>query len=197
VRAADERRLLVYSTAAADEARLSATSVGGAIPEEPGPFAAVAVNNGAGGKLDYYLRRRLTYSSTGCVVGERTSRIAVELTNTAPARGLPYYVTLRVDAGGEADAPGQPAGTNVSLVQVYAAQGAELIGATLDGKPLLVTAGRERSHPVYQFQVTLGPGKTSRAVLDVSEPAGPATDPSGFEQPLVLKTDRSVDLRHC
>jgi hypothetical protein len=149
-KAATERRLLVYSAAEAVQARLATTAVAGVVSERPGPFAAVAVNNGAGSKLDYYLGRSLTYTTMRCEPRERSTRIAVQLTNSAPRRGLPEYVTLRVDRPGLTGGRGEPPGTNVSIVQVYGAVGAELVAARLDGRPLLVTVGRERSHPVFR-----------------------------------------------
>jgi hypothetical protein len=38
---------------------LATTAVGGVLSGRPGPYAAVTVNNVAGSKLDYYLRREL------------------------------------------------------------------------------------------------------------------------------------------
>jgi len=184
-RATGEKRLLVYSTRAAEQQRLAATEVGGTLPETAGPFAAVVVNNAAGSKLDYYLHRTLSYTTRGCLYGMPRTRIEVTLTNTAPGGGLPPYVTMRLDPAGGTRGAREPSGTNVSLVSVYAARGAGLLGATRDGKRLLVHAGLERGHPVFTTRVTLPPGGTSRFSFDLVEPASSAS-PQGWAQPLVL-----------
>ena len=197
--AAAERRLLVYSGVADEQAKLAATTVGGALPGEPGPYAALAVNNAGGNKLDYYLERELAYSSR-CSGAGRTSRIRATLTNTAPRKGLPDYVVLRVDQGpGATSAPRQPRGTNVGLVQVYAARDAELVGARLDGKRILVVSSREEGHAVYQARVALRPGQSRTLELDLREPAVDASKGgvAGFEQPLVKDATIRADVRSC
>jgi hypothetical protein len=185
-RAAGERRLLVYSTREDEQARLEAAEVSGSIPRRGGPYAAFVVNNAAGGKLDYYLDRRLRYRSEGCAGPQRRSRITATLTSRAPARGLPRYVVLRADKGGGTSAPGEPTGTNVSLVQVYAAKGATLVTAKLDGQPILVTAGAEQGHAVFQARVVLRPGQRRELDLELREPAALRPGEVGtFDQPLV------------
>lgn len=197
-KAAGERRLLVYSTRASEQQRLAASEVGGIVADAPGPFAAVVINNAAGGKLDYYLQRRLTYTSTTCTAAERHSKINVALTNTAPAAGLPDYVTLRADRGDLTDAPADaPPGTNVSHVQVYAAHGAQLLGATLDGERLLVGAGVERGHAVFLFTLTLRPGQTRSVDLELREPGGHDVSSGGFVQPLVKSATTRADVSSC
>ena len=79
------------------EARIRETGYSGALPSGAPPFAGVVLNNAAAGKLDYYLRRSLTYARTGC--GPTRDVVAtIDLTNTAPATGLPPYVTDRLDS---------------------------------------------------------------------------------------------------
>jgi hypothetical protein len=96
----------------------------------------------------------------------------VTLTNDAPVKGLPDYVVLRVDRGnGVTSAPGEPRGTSASLVQVYAAQGAQLLGAKLDGSRSWRSSGRSRATPCSSSGSCCVRARAGRAVLDLVEPA--------------------------
>jgi hypothetical protein len=183
-RAAREGRLLAYSTRPDEEQQLASGRLGGALPAEAGPFAAVVVNNAAGHKLDHYLRGTIRYTSGACDGGLPAGRIEVRLTNTAPRRGLPPYVLLPVDKPTGTSQNDLPPGTNVSLVNLYAARGAQLRGATLNGRPHLVGTGRERGHPVFTTRLRLAPGGTAHLVLDLVEPQSTAA-PRVWAQPLV------------
>lgn len=194
--AAGQRRLLVWSRVPAEAAGLAETPLGGVLDGTPGPFGAVVVNNAAGSKLDYYLARDVRYTARACGAQRRRSRLEIDLTNTAPARDLPRYVTLRVDRGRLTQGiVGRP-GTNVLLVNVYAAAGAHFTGGRLDGRDLFVGQHRERGHPVYTFTVSIEPGQTRRAALEFSEPAvgGRART---IEQPLVQGQRTRMEAVTC
>lgn len=196
-RAVDERRMVVWSRRPAEQRELAATPLGGVLPEGPGPFAALVVNNEGGNKLDYYLERRFDYRQVGCAGGQRRTRVTVELTNTAPRRGLPPYVTERVDADGRAYQPPRgERGAYGLAVYVYAAQGAELTKSTLDGEPLSIYPGIERGHPAFRYRLEISPGETSRASFDFAEPAaaGPAAT---VVQPLVQPQITTTRVEGC
>ncbi len=190
-RALDEHRLLVYSAHPAAQRLLTSSGVAGQVPDAPGPYAALVVNNGAGNKLDFYLQRWLSYVAGVCRRSTRASTVTVTLRNDAPASGLPRYVTARLDAR----RPTVP-GSNRLLVYVYLAQGARLQAATLDGGPVGVVVGRERGHPVAEVSVDLDPGRARTLVLRLVEPTarGPARVPV---QPLAQPQRTSVDVPAC
>lgn len=189
--AADDRRLLVYSAVPDEQALLETTSVGGVVPEGPGPFAGLAVINGSGNKLDYYLAQELDYETVRCNAdGSSLTRITVTLRNEAPKRGtLPLYVDQRLDL------PLGPGGVGVSrggdhfvYAQVYAAQDAALVKAELDGRPVAVAPGVERGRPVFRVPVAIPAGRAARLTFDVLEPPRPeGVDPTArtFVSPLV------------
>ncbi|MDT4921672.1 MAG: hypothetical protein QOI15_2574, partial [Pseudonocardiales bacterium] len=104
-RAMGERRVLVWSADPAIEAELTRTSVSGAVPTTDAPYTGVVVINQSTSKLDYYLDRAITWQRTGCG-STRTVIAAVKLTNTAPASGLPPYVTIRSDLPRASARPG-------------------------------------------------------------------------------------------
>ena len=90
-----QRRLLLWSADPALEAQLRSTSLGGVLDAGQQPFVGFTTVNAAGGKLDYYLHRSLTYRRS-CDSGVR-STATFTLKNEVPGGRLPGYVTLRAD----------------------------------------------------------------------------------------------------
>jgi len=195
--AAGEHRLLVYSTHADDQRRLEQTPLAGAVPRGNGPFAGVVVNNYSGNKLDYYLDRKLVYDRSSCASADERveSRITVTLTNNAPITGLPPYVDDRLDP--ENFRGERARGGSTSLVQVFATEGAELLGAELDGRDLLMTAGLEQGKSVFQSNVTLLAGQSRTLVLRLSEPRATGRPQLMSPQPLVRSLAQTVRIAPC
>ena len=81
-------------------------------------------------------------------------------------------------------------------MQVYAAVGAQLSGATLDGAPVAVEAGTERGHAVFVLRLELAAGQTRTLVLSLVEPASSAA-PVAWVQPLVVPAQVSVSGTPC
>jgi hypothetical protein len=161
------------------------------LPDEPGPFAGLVVNNAAGSKLDYYLDRSLVWEPD-CSGDTGSVTATVKLTNRAPASGLPSYVTLRVDSPAHRPRPGD----NRILVSYYAGVGAHLTGATLDGRRVLLSPGVERGHPVYTLDLEL-PAQSSRTlVLHLREPQADRT-PTVLRQALVTPLKATVKRGGC
>lgn len=159
--------LQLWSRHHREQVAISGTPLAGELPSTTGPFAAVTFNNAVGDKLDYYLKRELTYSAQGCAA-DRPATIKVKLVNTAPRHGLPDYVRVRSDLGpGHIESvPNEPLN-----VRVYASQGDLLTGATLDGRPIDMSRGLERGHPVFGAPITLHPGRPRTLTLHLKEPS--------------------------
>ncbi|MEV6290605.1 DUF4012 domain-containing protein, partial [Streptomyces sp. NPDC051896] len=182
-----EGRLQVWSAHGAEERLLVSRTFGGALPDTPGPFAGLVVNNAAGTKLDYYLDRSLVWAPGSCTHDGRPVTVTVTLTNRAPASGLPYYVTQRVDTPPYRTRPGD----NRLLVSYYASEGASLTQATLDGRRIELIPGTERGHPVYTLDLEL-PRQSSRTlVLHLREPRADRT-PTILRQTLVTPLRATV-----
>ncbi|MFD1660320.1 DUF4012 domain-containing protein [Streptomyces caeni] len=173
-------RLKVWSAHEREQRLLETRSLSGTLPDTPGPFAGVVVNNAAGSKLDYYLDRSLVWEAKGCSRGDRAVTATVTLTNRAPKSGLPGYVTLRVDSPRHPTRPGD----NRLMVSYYAGVGASLTSATLDGRRVPLASGVERGHSVFWLNVEL-PARSSRTlVLHLREPHADRA-PVVLQQPLV------------
>jgi hypothetical protein len=188
-RAADEGRLLLYTTDPTVEGALQSEPVGGILPETDQPFLDVVINNGGGNKLDYYLDRTVTYRRTGCAAGKAT--VTVTLHNGAPTSGLPPVVV-----GAEGVAHPKQAGDNDLLVSVYDTNRSSVTRATLDGKTAFFDTEHERGHPVTIADVPIRAGQTRTLVLTVREPAasGPLI---ALRQPLVRPLKQTISMPVC
>jgi hypothetical protein len=179
IRAARERRLLVWSADPEVQSRLEHLPVSGAVPRTPQPYAGLFVVNDGGNKLDYYLDRSLTWAGRSCGATRQVT-VTIELRNSVPPEvQSPFLV-------GRSDQHANPihAGDNRLLVYYLATQGALLTSATLDGRPEFVGSGVERGHPVFSFDVELPRMRQRELVLRLVEPAGRAA-PRIPQQPLV------------
>lgn len=188
-RAAGERRFVVWSRYAQIERQLTTAGWSGELgnPTKT-PYSGFVVNNSAGSKLDYYLRRRATYQRTDCGAGGRAVA-SFTMTNTAPASGLPAYVTYRAD---KAPAGAQPGDTSL-LLTYYADRSARIEKVTVAGRSVPFVAQPEGNTIAVTTTVELRAGRTVTATVEVAEPraSGPVTvlrQPG--VQPLVVDTSQ-------
>ncbi|MFJ8360412.1 DUF4012 domain-containing protein [Streptomyces sp. NPDC093984] len=180
-------RLKVWSAHAEEQSLLETRPYSGTLPNTPGPFAGLVVNNAAGSKLDYYLDRSLVWEAGACSGGRRAVTVTMTLTNRAPASGLPGYVTLRDDKPPYRTRPGD----NRLLLSYYAGAGAAFTGATLDGRPAQLVQGVERGHSVFTLDMELPAGSRRTLVLHLLEPHANGT-PTLLRQPLVTPLRATV-----
>lgn len=180
-------RVLVASRHPEEQSQLLATTVGGSLPADPGPFAHAVVNNTGGNKVDYYLDRTVDYRGGACTGTTRSSTVTITLHNGAPTSGLTPYV-----AGSPLGVPG----LSRTYLTVYTALGSQLAGATLDGAPLATVPYVADGRPSFAALLDIKPGATATVVLHLSEPAGlaPVTD---VQQPLPRSGDSSVVFAPC
>ncbi|HVV30411.1 MAG TPA: DUF4012 domain-containing protein [Mycobacteriales bacterium] len=192
-RAAAEHRLLLFSNDSGEQAKLADTSIAGTLPGAGRPTAVLALNNATASKLDYYTASSLTYSAGAgsCSATTRGTTVTIEVTNNAPRQGLPPFV---LQTGGEA-ADGPP-GTSVLLMDYYATTGAQLVSASQDGRQLALGVSTQAGHPVFSTPLTVGPGRSTRLVLQLTEPTGHGSVVTR-PQPLVLPQHVTVHAPSC
>ncbi|MEV0182396.1 DUF4012 domain-containing protein [Streptomyces sp. NPDC050625] len=181
-------RLKVWSAHPAEQRLLESRPYSGALPDTPGPFAGMVVNNAAGGKLDYYLDRSLTWEAGACSGEGRAVTVRMTLTNRAPASGLPDYVTVRADHPPYRTRPGD----NRLRVSYYAGVGATLTDATLDGRSALLAPALERGHSVFTKDLELPAGSSRTLVLHLREPHADGT-PTLLRQSLVRPQRTTIE----
>ncbi|HMX67204.1 MAG TPA: DUF4012 domain-containing protein, partial [Microthrixaceae bacterium] len=179
----DGGHLKFFSLHESDHELLERLHLDGAIAVTRGDDAlAVITRNANPSKIDSYLKRsidqRVTWDPDS---GDVRTRVTVELTNTAPATGLPQVVGLAP--------PGSPAGTNRTELAVLTPLRAT--GATVDGAATAI-GSRDDLDGLHRhtLQVDLAPGQTRTVAFDLSG----RLDPGDYRlrwiaQPLVNPDD--------
>ncbi|MDP3713016.1 MAG: DUF4012 domain-containing protein [Mycobacteriales bacterium] len=171
-RAAASGHLQVWSAEPDVEAQLVQSRVGGALLSA-GPYLEVLTQDVGGTKLDYYLRRAVTYDARptdeAIDLGEgaefeEEAEVTVRLTNAAPVN-LPSYVTTRRDVRNA------PVGQAKTWLSVYLGRRATVLGATLDGREVAVETQTERGLTAVSLFLTLDRGQARSFVLRVRQPA--------------------------
>ncbi|EID16746.1 DUF4012 domain-containing protein [Mycolicibacterium phlei] len=190
-KAVSEGRISVWSASPAEQALLEETPLAHVVPDDAAPYAGVVINNLAGNKLDYYLRREIEYAADGCESDTRESTVTVRLTNTTPEGQLPDYV-----AGAALAVVDMPPGTNVTSVSLIATQGAKIRGAVANGKKVPVFTGSDRGHPVFEVQVAIPRGQSVEVKFLLSEPTQPGS-PRVPVQPLIDEVTPVVSAPEC
>nr|WP_246383264.1 DUF4012 domain-containing protein [Microbacterium proteolyticum] len=154
-----ERRLLVWSADATEQAVLDGSTLQGALPASDGTRTTFGVylNDGTGSKMDYYLHPLV--ETAWC--GADLASVHVELRSDAPdPASLPAYVT----GGGEY---GVPVGDALTGVYVYLPPGAQLLERRTTGEDGATgfAGGVHDGREVVKWSVRLAPGETSQLDL--------------------------------
>ena len=155
----EQKHLLLSAGTAAEEPAFIRLGLTGAMAPQQGDSLAVVLQNRGSSKIDWFLRRTVDYAATVDLrSGALTARATVQLTNQAPAAGLPAYQI--------GNSVGLPLGSSRLYVSIYS----PLIrqGATIDGGPLVVESQTEQDRGVYSAFVDVPPGGTRTLVLDLS-----------------------------
>ncbi len=153
----DERRLLMWTDEADEQALLDATGLLGSIPDlgADGGFS-VSVNNVGQSKIDVFLDRSVDARLEDDIDGSSRLVVDVALTNGAPSAGLPSYVI--------GNGFGLPEGSSSMYVTFYGPSGLESV--TRDGEVIAVSSQTEAGWSAYGVYDVLGPGETAQFHLE-------------------------------
>jgi len=178
--AAAERRILLYSTNATEQADLARTNLAGGLDENPGsPSIGVFLNDGTGAKLGYYLSNEVKVTQGQCRAdGRRELDVAVTLHYDAPSSGLPSYVTGSIPQG-------QPY-TLKTNVLAFAPLGGGVVGATQNGEDIGIGRGQDHLREVGTATIAMNPGTSTVVTFTVLSPSG--GDPSAEVTPGLMLT---------
>ncbi|MEP9390793.1 DUF4012 domain-containing protein [Gordonia sp. VNK1] len=187
-----ERRIMVYSTDPQEQAVLETTDLGHQISDTDSPYLQVALGNAGGNKLDYYLRRDISYVSGQCTGDTRESTVTVKLTNTLTDLSLPDYVIAPngTDLGVER-------GTNLVNVEMLTTKGATLKSLTVDGEQALRIDQALHGRPYMATMVQVPPGQTVTVEMTMEEPTSAHGAAEVPIQPLVDDPNVRVDVPVC
>jgi hypothetical protein len=181
------KHIMLFSTTPAEEGLLTQINAAGAMPPVHGDFLSVVSQNGGATKLDWFLRRAISYDVTYDPASGRVhAKVEVRLTNLAPSEGLPP-IDYQGNQAGEVKA--EPLGQNATFLALYTPLGLSKI--QVDGQPTQITSEVERNRFVYTAFIAIPPGATSvlTAELDGAIGAGPyhlemASQPTVFPDDL-------------
>jgi hypothetical protein len=194
-KAVSERRISIWSSSVAEQKMLEDTPLAHIIPDNPGPYAEVVINNLGGNKLDYYLKRKIEYAADGCDSDTRMSTVTVHLTNAISDGPMPDYVGS--SAGLFPQIPiDLPRGTMLTSVRLVATQGAKLVSVISNGKRIPAFGRTERGHPTFEVQVAIPPGQGGELSFHLSEPTSLGA-PSVPIQPLLDRVTPAISVPQC
>ena len=157
-RAADEGRVLVWSSLADEESLVAKYAVSGSVSGpsvSPAQFG-VYFNDGTGAKMDYYVKRTVQLVKECSKDGYEQTTVRVTSSNTAPidaATSLPAYVT---GAGAFGVAPGSVQ-TNIVA---YGPSLANVENAKIDGVRTEFAPYAHGNRPVGVLSLRLAPGES-------------------------------------
>ncbi|MCR5977815.1 DUF4012 domain-containing protein [Gordonia jinghuaiqii] len=191
-RGVHERRIMVYSTTGEEQKILETTNLGHQISDTTSPYLQVAIGNASGTKLDYYLRRDISYTSGPCTGDTRESTITVKLTNTLDTTDLTDYV-----AGGLGTDLSVNKGTNLANVEFLTTKGAVLKEMTLGEGGAFYVEQTLHDRPYYSTRVGIPPGQTVTITLKIDEPTTAKGEAEVPIQPLVDDPTVKVDVPAC
>ncbi|QUD81694.1 DUF4012 domain-containing protein [Gordonia polyisoprenivorans] len=188
-----ERRIMLYSSRSDEQDIIASTALAHQLPDDSAPLMDATITNAAGNKLDYYLRRELSYTAGDCSADMRDATARVTLTNTVTDLSLPQYVIGSMGAIGS----GLPPGTNAAGVQIALTRGAQVRKVTLDGQSVLYGTSELHGHPVVRTRVPLAPGQRSVLEVTLTEPTSARGDAQVPVQPLVDTPPVHVSVPSC
>jgi hypothetical protein len=168
-RAGEERRLLMWSAHAEDQAVLEGTTLAGGLPANTAEASVFGVylNDGTGSKMDYYGTADTSLAWDSCTLdaagaASGSGTLTVTIANGAPAdaaSSLPKYIT----GGGSS---GVPPGTARTVGYIYLPEGFELTASDITGDTGF-GGGMHEGRRVLTFSADLAPGASSTATVTV------------------------------
>ena len=178
--------LIVHSRDPEVQAALEAAGVAGTVeaPQAGDVFGAFA-SNADGTKIDFYVRRSLSYRVDLGEGGGSTAEVALTTENTAPKHPEGYVF-------GPYPGTGLGPGVSQAFLSVYCAPGCGFQDATLDGKPQDLELARERGLSVFSTYVQTAPGTTSELALELQRAEAWTGDELGGTYLLRIRAQQTV-----
>lgn len=158
-----ERRILVWSRDGGLQGLTEQTAVGGRQGTDTAgqPTVGVFLNDGSGGKMDYYLRAAASITGASCGAdGAAQALLTITLTSEAPKTGLPPYVL-----GAANHASGEHRITTNVVVTGPSAGG--LGPVSVDGVETGVTRGDDHQRAVIDVRTSVLPGQSTTVTTPI------------------------------
>lgn len=155
VKAAMERRVMVWSRVPAVRTVIGRNRLSGALPGDTGstPQVGIYYNDGVAGKMEYFLRQRTTAQSLGCDNGVQRIKVTTTLRSTAPTDV--GSLSLFVKGLGQYAVPGHI----LMQMYVYSPWHGEIESILVNGFDQTATNGRQGGQQVGEVAIDLAPGQ--------------------------------------
>lgn len=191
-RATNERRVAVWSTDKAIQARLSGSAIAGELPtgDAAQPALGFYLNDATGAKMQYYLDYDIAAKATQCSsVGVQTYKTVATLKSTAPADAADLPEAI------QGPGFGAPAGTMLMNLYVYAPDGGKVTSLTIDGKATTAFPGTHHGRDVMQVTVQLGPGQTTTVESTITSGKAQRGDTQVLATPSIVPGSKSSTVK--
>ncbi len=167
-RAADERRLLIWSAREDEQRELHGTVLSGAFDDvAPSPTAlGVFFNDGTSAKMQYYLETEVEHVDMVCTPDARFDTVTVTLRSTAPDDAA---TTFPPDVTGVGNT-GVPAGSFRTNVAFYGGVSGYIRSVERDGTPVEADDHRDGDRPVRVHTTELAPGESVTFDVQFAQP---------------------------
>lgn len=166
--AADEHRVLVWSSRPAEQALLAPTAMSGQLRSQPStsPNVGVYLDDASIGKMDYYLHYHVDVASTGCRTGRQQLEVTLSMRSAAPANvsRFPAYVLGPKGL--------RRAGTFLTTMYFYLPVGGHLNELRIDGTKHPFSLAHHDGRTVVAQTVALAPGQRHTLRLSMVGGAG-------------------------
>ncbi len=184
----DQGRFTGWAARPDEQAVLTQIGMSGTLPDPVATSDAIAIayNNAAGNKIDFYLDSAATYTVTAdASTGSASATLDITLTNNAPDNGEPNYVIGNLI--------GLPDGSNRTWISVFSKL--PVTHVSLNGLPIATEPGFEAGYFVTSAFVALPAGGSGTLTLEM---AGQLDVTDGYSlatrtPPTVAPTPLTVD----
>jgi hypothetical protein len=193
VRGVAERRIMLWSRDKVEQDRIQRGFLSGSL--ETGsdrPQVGMFVNDGAGGKMEYYLAMSTRVRSEQCFDDDAQElKVTTTLLNNAPgnASRLPLSVTGRGDA--------VPRGHMLLHAMIFGPREGDITSITVDGQRAPTGGAKYLRRPVANVARQLAPGRSSVIVTRMRTPEFSPGDPELRDTPGVRPNTDDVTPSAC
>ncbi len=191
-RGVEERRILVWSADADEQALLERTPLSGLFPQTTDEVSTFGVffNDATGAKMDFYLDATIGGTSVSCRNDERPeATVGFSLTSSAPADAATVLSDYETGGGVFGVEPGRIR----TEALIYAPPGSVITEARVDGVAVPLEVQEHDGHPVARFVIELGPGETQAVQIDVLGDLGQSEQIAIDHTPMVRETQILLD----
>lgn len=163
----EERRILFWSSHEDEQTQLAAAGFAGDLPESDEQVDRIGLyfQENVGSKLNYYLQQSAVLSTGVCRSdGLPSYRLDVNLVNLVKPEDVPF---ISPSVTGQWSREGLPPGVQRMIAYVYAPPGTQIVGGSVNGTPVALTALHDTDYPVARVTVLVPLGATTNLTFDL------------------------------